>query len=115
MADAGIYKLRRRQISELGDELLHARRVHLLPVRPPVSAIPCQAIRLWPVVHFDLAGVIEAEIKDLFLAEIVESLVHRLTEIAVYLIGSFDGARFRVIRLLVFSDLQFLRGALVRD
>ena len=58
--------------------------------------------------HFYLVGIVEAEIEQLFVAEVIELLVEALTNVIRHLVHAINHARFRVIVVFVFANFEFL-------
>src|SRR5207245_5841497 len=53
-------------------------------------------------------GIAEAEIDQLFVAEVIELLVDALTNVIRHLVHAINHARFRVIVVFVFANFEFL-------
>src|SRR5580704_848996 len=73
---SGIDELTGREISDFVDEVLYAAGVHLFrTTRPPVLAAAGQEISFGPVVNLDFVEILGAEVEQLLVAEIVQTLV----------------------------------------
>ena len=96
------------QIAQLVDEILHRSVVHgLRPGHPLISALGVNG-----AVDFELGGIAEAEIEELLITEIVETLIERVANIGSDFINTIDRRALRVVILVfIFPDLDALRAA----